>query len=685
MANQILAGAVFQAGQVIAGVDANNPPYVGPPAHWAETLYGVYSGGGSAGNGYSGTSILFNVPENDNTGISIMNDIDTKLTDNEVFKIEFRNSNKVVHSTVSPHRIVMNPNPPYDDPDFNEGYYNGWRLNLHSEGPNIGNQFDPSVTLYQSGVGSQDTTAPSPTMQPENDGTFNAAYNQWAADNFAGFDQVIFYNQSGGLIDHMNLSSTRTGNGFDEDGSASQATSLISVVNPSFPTFERVMFRSRAIQQGSGASAVYPMQYNVLDPSTMAVTQIPATGITDNEISWGFGQKTASNPSGSLLAICNANDTDGLPYETPNLSVGAVYVYDARNLTGGPISEVRLPKTRGTGFADTGIAMTDTHLYVSAPYMTPDSYETYPDNASRNAAKNGVIFKFDLSDLSAAPEEITGPVLNAQNIDPRDNQAENPAFGHRIFINGDKMFVHSSNDYTGHTMLDGRIGKGVVYVYDINNTSAPTHTLMQDGWYGFGESVWFDGDDVWIRAGQPQHNYNVYTHDHGSLWKYSLSDLSAAPTVEVNPENFRGEATGGSNSDRFGQQVVFTDTKVIISSAHEYKDWPVEGDYRGFIYIMNKDGSQKQTLTNLPPNHREEWTVFGRYMTMAAGKLFISRYSPYGQDTSPGGHFPDGNGELWIYDPEDLGAAPVLWNEAGVVHKSEEIIDSEIYTHSLQV
>jgi hypothetical protein len=31
MANQILAGAVFHAGQVIAGVDADNPPYVGPP------------------------------------------------------------------------------------------------------------------------------------------------------------------------------------------------------------------------------------------------------------------------------------------------------------------------------------------------------------------------------------------------------------------------------------------------------------------------------------------------------------------------------------------------------------------------------------------------------------------------------------------------------------------------------
>lgn len=31
MANQILAGAVVQAGMVIAGVDADNPPYVGPP------------------------------------------------------------------------------------------------------------------------------------------------------------------------------------------------------------------------------------------------------------------------------------------------------------------------------------------------------------------------------------------------------------------------------------------------------------------------------------------------------------------------------------------------------------------------------------------------------------------------------------------------------------------------------
>lgn len=675
MANQILAGAVINAGQVIAGVDANNPPYVGPPAHWAETQYGFYQSGGSNGDGYTATDIKLNAPQGDTSGIAILSEIDTKLTDNEVFKIEFRNSNKVVLSLQSPERIRMGLSYISDgylaDPEYNSHW--GWRFNISSTGTLVGT--GPDVSLNNSGVDYDDTTAPSPSVAP----TASGALNSYNNGHFLSTDQVIFYNQSGGLIDHINLSSTRTGNGFDADGSPSEATSLIPVVNPSFPTFERIMFRSRAMQQGS----VYPMQYNVLDPSTMTVTQIPTTGITDNEIGWGFGQKTASNPSGSLLAICNSNDYGGVHYETNNVSVGAVYIYDARNLMSGPIAEVREPITRGAGFADQGIAMSDTHLYVGAPYKTPNSYETYPDNDSRNAAKNGVIFKFDLSDLSAAPEEITAPVLNAQNIDPRNGSSLNPAFGASLKIAGDKLFVYSAQDFSGHTALNGRAGRGVVYVYNMNDFSAPTHTIMQDGWSGFGDTIWVDGDDVWIRAGQSQHNYDVYDNDHGSLWKYSLSDLSAAPTIEVNPEDFRG-ASAGSNGDRFGQKVVFTDTKIIISSAHEYEDWPQVG-YKGYIYIMNKDGSQKQTLTNLPPNHREEWTVFGRYMTMAAGKLFISRYSPYGQDTSPGGAFPDGNGELWIYDAENLGAAPVLWNEAGVVHKSEEIIDSEISTYNLQV
>jgi uncharacterized protein YciI len=56
MANQILAGAVFNAGQVIAGVDANNPPYVGPPppsANWV--VVGAWfddDNGSSSGSAY---------------------------------------------------------------------------------------------------------------------------------------------------------------------------------------------------------------------------------------------------------------------------------------------------------------------------------------------------------------------------------------------------------------------------------------------------------------------------------------------------------------------------------------------------------------------------------------------------------------------------------------------------------
>ena len=46
MANKILGGAVVQAGMVIAGVDADNPPYVGPPV---ESLVSLYLNGTTSG------------------------------------------------------------------------------------------------------------------------------------------------------------------------------------------------------------------------------------------------------------------------------------------------------------------------------------------------------------------------------------------------------------------------------------------------------------------------------------------------------------------------------------------------------------------------------------------------------------------------------------------------------------
>jgi hypothetical protein len=53
MANEILAGAVFNAGQVIAGVDANNPPYVGPPPPpLSYVLVGAFNENSGAGSVY---------------------------------------------------------------------------------------------------------------------------------------------------------------------------------------------------------------------------------------------------------------------------------------------------------------------------------------------------------------------------------------------------------------------------------------------------------------------------------------------------------------------------------------------------------------------------------------------------------------------------------------------------------
>ena len=62
MANEILAGAVFNAGQVIAGVDADNPPYVGPTplsAKWIVVGAPFDDDGGSS----SGTAFVFDATD----------------------------------------------------------------------------------------------------------------------------------------------------------------------------------------------------------------------------------------------------------------------------------------------------------------------------------------------------------------------------------------------------------------------------------------------------------------------------------------------------------------------------------------------------------------------------------------------------------------------------------------------
>ena len=224
MANKFSQGTVVSAGAVIGGVDADNPPYVGPPAYWAETQYGVGGGGGGAWGNGSSTAIKFNVMQNDTSGVDILTDIANNLDNNQVFKIEFKNSNKVVHSYDSPHRIVMNPNAPRDVPFYESTYWKSWQLNIMTEGSEAGNQHDPAKTLFDTynPVNANDVTAPQPSIAVDPTGATQLS-------SLASFDQVIFYNQSGDVVDHMNLSSTRTGNGFDADGSASQATSLTSV------------------------------------------------------------------------------------------------------------------------------------------------------------------------------------------------------------------------------------------------------------------------------------------------------------------------------------------------------------------------------------------------------------------------------------------------------------------------
>jgi len=606
MANQILAGAVINAGQVIAGVDADNPPYVGPPAHWAETLYGVYSGGGSAGGGYSGTALLFNVPENDNTGISIMNDIDTKLTDNEVFKIEFRNSNKVVHSTVSPHRITMSPNPAYDDPEFNEAYYNGWRLNIYSEGDNIGNQLDPSVTLYQSGVSSQDTTVPSPTVPPENDGSSaNATYNKWVAGDFAGFDQIYFYDQAGEVVVSMDLSHTRTGNGFDADGSASEATSLTTLI---FPPVPYLAFGVQSYESSRGGVFLYDSRDISIEPIFLT---------DENELAYSYIGGSVAIHGTTLVAGARQARADSTDW-------GSAYVYDLTNPSASPTilkSDEGLSTTTQFGRS---VSINSSHIFVG---------EDRTDSGS--GANSGKVWAFNRNDLNATPIELAPAGLGAEDL-----------FGgsYKLLSDDDIVVISSYGDD------DGGSNAGAVYVFDASDlTAAPTKLSGTQASEAYGYNMAMNSTQLFISSP----SWDVSSTDNtGKVSVYNKSTLSLVTTI-----NMTGHKTGG---DGFGYGVDATDDYVAIAAP--YYDYNGQQS-TGKIYVYNTS-NLSSPIGQLTPA-----TVAGNNIGMDNGvfidgtTLYVGNKNARHSDVGlSGSHAGQGKGAVYQYDINNLGADPVVFN-----------------------
>ena len=215
-----------------------------------------------------------------------------------------------------------------------------------------------------------------------------------------------------------------------------------------------------------------------------------------------------------------ANDQFGIPIAATSDKIfvgarnddsytGAVYVYDANNLSAQPTKLTAFDGAANNYFGST-ITVTANKIFVAA----------YLDDRS------GSVYVYDANNLSATPTKLTA-----------FDGARDDYFGSTITVTANKIFVTA--------LLDDRSGS--VYVYDANNLSAtPTKLTAYDGAASdyFGQSVSVTADKIFVGAPRDDDNGN----DSGSVYVYDANNLSATPTKLT--------AFDGAADDRFGHTVV---------------------------------------------------------------------------------------------------------------------------------
>ena len=135
--------------------------------------------------------------------------------------------------------------------------------------------------------------------------------------------------------------------------------------------------------------------------------------------------------------------------EGKQFNTGAVYVYDANNLSATPTKLTAFDGATGDNFGSS-IATTANKIFVGAY------------GANDNGNNSGAVYVYDANNLSATPTKLTA-----------FDGAASDNFGISVAATADKIIVAAWGDESR---------TGAVYVYDANNLSAqPTKLTAFDG------------------------------------------------------------------------------------------------------------------------------------------------------------------------------------------------------------
>lgn len=249
-----------------------------------------------------------------------------------------------------------------------------------------------------------------------------------------------------------------------------------------------------------------------------------------------------------------------------SIQSGAIYVYDADNLTESPI---KLLSTRGAdrfGWNQTAIGVTSDKVIIGA----------YGADIPRS--NQGEIHIYNLNDLTQSAIQFA-----PSSVEDADQ------FGHQVVADDTLVVVSSRNDNSG---------KGSVWVFpstDISEQSGVNYEAP-DGAPSdcFGQSLALHDDHLIVGAPFDDDDAN----QAGSVYVYDRSDLSAQPVKLTSPEPHA--------SQRFGRSLAVAGDNLFVGSADEQS-----GYQSGSVYVYNLN-NLSESPTKLHPGELRNNSEFSQ-------------------------------------------------------------------------
>ena len=229
---------------------------------------------------------------------------------------------------------------------------------------------------------------------------------------------------------------------------------------------------------------------------------------------------------------------------------------------------------------------------------------------------------------------------STDDLDATPTTLVNTASG---FGTNEDMAVHQSGQYIAVADLyEG--GDGVVFVYDIQDLSAPLATLSPDGGestynqnYQFGKSMAMSDTKLFI--GNNAQGVPVYCYD--------LSDLSAAPSKISSPTTYH------QGDYMFSSDMTANSTHLFIG--HPQSREPINSSDNnteaGAVHVYDAETLQYQT--SVFGFNGEYGDYFGSEVKATDTHLAVGAY---GDDEVHGNQ--NQNGAVYVFDATDLSATP---------------------------